>query len=141
MTNQNENKMGVLSENERQLNFYYYPEHKISKEALAYAESSDAKLNAINIKKTKVTGTQWVELAEMLEVKVTDFLEKDHPDFKKKFDKNAELGTEDAVKILQNHPELLVFPIATRGKKAVYVKMMTDVLKLTKPDAQYNKNE
>ena len=141
MTNQNENKMGVLSENERQLNFYYYPEHKISKKALAYAESSDAKLNAIDIKKTKVTGTQWVELAEMLGVKVTDFLEKDHPAFKEKFDKATEVGTEDAVKILQNNPELLVFPIATRGKKAIYVKMMTDILKLTKADSQYNKNE
>jgi len=134
-------EMGVLSENERQLNFYYYPEHKLSKEALAYAESSDAKLNAVNIEKTKVTGTQWVELAEMLGGKVTDFLEKDHPAFKEKFDENAEIGTEDAVKILQNNPELLVFPIATRGDKAVYVKMMTDVLKLTKPDSQYNKNE
>lgn len=141
MTNQDENEMGVLSENERQLNFYYYPDHKLAKEALAYAESSDAKLNAINLKNTKVTGTQWVELAEMLGVKVTDFLEKDHPAFKEKFDKNAKLGTEDAVKILQNNPELLIFPIATRGKKAIYVKMMTDVLKLTKPDSQYNKNE
>ena len=131
MTNQNENKMGVLSETE----------HKISKKALAYAESSDAKLNAIDIKKTKVTGTQWVELAEMLGVKVTDFLEKDHPAFKEKFEKATEVGTEDAVKILQNNPELLVFPIATRGKKAIYVKMMTDILKLTKPDSQYNKNE
>jgi arsenate reductase-like glutaredoxin family protein len=137
----NNQDMGVLSENERQLNFYYYPGHKISKEALAYAESSDAKLNAVNIEKTKVTGTQWVELAEMLGVKVTDFLEKDHPAFKEKFDKDAEIGTEDAVKILQNNPELLVFPIATRGKKAIHVKMMTDILKLTKPDTLYNKNE
>lgn len=133
-------KMGTLSENERQLNFYYYPDHKISKEALAYAESSDAKLNSINIEKTKLTGTQWVELAEMLGVKVADFLEKDHPIFKEKFDKDAEVGTEDAVKILQNNPELLIFPIATRGNKAIYVKMMTDILKLTKTDSQYNKN-
>lgn len=139
MTNQDE--MGVLAESERQLNFYYYPDHKLSKEALAYAESSDAKLNAVNIKKTKVTGTQWVELAEMLGCKVADFLEKDHPVFKEKFDKNTSLNTEDSVKILQNHPEMLVFPIATRGKKAIYVKMMTDVLQLTKPDSQYNKNE
>ncbi len=127
-------EMGVLSENERQLNLYYYPGHKLSKEALAYAESSDAKLNAVNIEKTKITGTQWVELAEMLGVKVTDFLEKDHPAFKEKFDKETEVGTEDAVKILQNNPELLVYPIATRGKKAIYVKMMTDILKLTKAD-------
>lgn len=134
-------EMGVLSENERQLNFYYYPGHKLSKEALAYAQSSDAKLNAVNIEKTKLTGTQWVELAEMLQVKVTDFLEKDHPAFKEKFDKEIEVGTEDAVKILQNNPELLVYPIATRGKKAIYVKMMTDILQLTKTDTQYNKNE
>lgn len=139
MTNQDE--MGVLSENERQLNFYYYPDHKLSKEALAYAESSDAKLNAVNIKKTKVTGTQWVEIAEMLGGKVADLLEKEHPVFQEKFNKNASIGTEDAIKILQNHPEVLVYPIVTRGKKAVYVKMMSDVLRLTKPDTQYNKNE
>lgn len=139
MTNQDE--MGVLSENERQLNFYYYPDHKLSKEALAYAESSDAKLNAINIKETKVTGTQWVELAKMLGGKVTDFLEKEHPVFQEKFDKNTSFSTEDAVKILQNNPEMLVYPIATRGKKAIYVKMMTDVLKLTKPDSHNNENE
>jgi len=133
--------MGVLSENERQLNFYYYPDHKLSKEALAYAESSDAKLNAVNIKNTKITGTQWVELANMLGGKVEDFLEKEHPVFREKFDKNTSFGTEDAIKILQNNPEILIFPIATRGKKAVYVKMMTDVLQLTKPDTLYNKNE
>ncbi len=136
-----DDKMGVISKNKNQLNLYYYPEHKLAKEALAYAESSDAKLNAIDISKTKVTGTQWVELAEMLGVKVTEFLEKDHPTFKEKFDKNAEVGTEDAIKILQNNPELLVFPIATRGEKAICVKMMTDILKLTKMDTGYNKNE
>lgn len=139
MTNQDE--MGVLSENERQMNFFYYPDHKLAKEALAYAESSDAKLNTINIKKTKVTGTQWVELAKMLGGEVSDLLEKEHPVFQEKFDKEASFDTEDAVKILQNHPEVLVYPIVTRGKEAVYVKVMSDVLRLNKPDTQYNKNE
>ncbi len=139
MTNQDE--MGVLSENDRQMNFFYYPDHKLAKEALAYAESSDAKLNAINIKKTKVTGTQWVELAKMLGGKVDDLLEKEHPVVQEKIDKEASFGTEDAIKILQNHPEVLVYPIVTRGKKAVYVKVMSDVLRLNKPDTQYNKNE
>ncbi len=133
--------MAVLSANERQLNFYYYPGHKLSREALAYAECSDAKLNAVNIKNTKITGTQWVELANMLGCKVTDLLEKEHPVFQEKFDKHVLLSTEDAVKILQNHPEMLIFPIATRGNKAVRVKMTTDVLQLTKPDTLYNKNE
>ncbi|GGD93551.1 arsenate reductase family protein [Planktosalinus lacus] len=130
----NNEDMGVLSEHTNQLNFYYYPEHKLSKEALAYAESSDAKLNAVNIKKTKLTGTQWVELAEMLDCSVYELLAKEHPVFKEKYEGSTSLGTEDAIKLLQNNPELLVYPIASRGKKAVYVKMMTDVLKLTKPD-------
>lgn len=133
--------MGVLSACERQLNFYYYPGHKLSKDALAYAESSDAKLNAVNIKKTKITGTQWVELANMLGGKVEDLLVKEHPVFQEIFDKNTSLSTEDAIKILHNHPEMLVYPIATRGNKAVRIKMTTDVLQLTKPDTLYNKNE
>ncbi len=133
--------MGVISKDENQLNLYYNSDHKLSKEALAYAESSDAKLNAVDISKTKVTGTQWVEIAEKLGKKVDELLEKDHPVFKEKFDKDVEFGTEDAVKVLQNNPEVLVYPIATRGDKAILVKMMTDILKLTKPDSGYNKNE
>lgn len=134
----NNEDMGVLSEHSNQLNLYYYPEHKLSKEALAYAESSDAKLNAVNLKKTSLTGTQWVELAHLLDCKVADLLAVEHPVFREKFDQKAEVSTEDAVKLLQNNPELLVYPIASRGKKAIYIKMMTDVLKLTKPDTANN---
>src|SRR5690554_5480515 len=137
----NKNTMGVLSENDNQLNFFYYSEHKLSKEALAYAEASDAKLRAIDIGKSKITGTQWVTLAEMLNKKVVDFLEKEHPVFREKFDKFSDVGTEDAIKILQNHPEVLVYPIATRGKKVIQVKMMTDVLKLHNSDSRNAPNE
>ncbi|NCT17056.1 MAG: hypothetical protein COZ75_03895 [Flavobacteriaceae bacterium CG_4_8_14_3_um_filter_34_10] len=128
--------MGVTSKSERQINFYYYPGHKLAKDCLAYAASSDAILNAINIEKTKITGTQWVELAEKLGKNVTDLLETEHPVYAELYGKDSRVSQEDAIKILQNHPEVLIYPIAVRGDKAIYAKMMTDILKLTKSDLE-----
>lgn len=126
--------MGVIAENERQINFYYYPDHKLSKESLAYAESAKADILKINLKKTKLTGTEWKELAEKLDKSVEDLIEKEHPVFREKFGKDAKLSEEDAIKILQNQPEVLVYPIAIRGDKAVQARIYSDILKLHKPD-------
>lgn len=53
--------MGTIATNKKKLTFYYHPESSIGKQAYVFALASNKKNLAINISKTKITGTQWLE--------------------------------------------------------------------------------
>jgi arsenate reductase-like glutaredoxin family protein len=81
--------MGVISTDKNKLSLYYNSESSIGKQCYAYVQSSDKKVLGIDITKTKVTPTQWTELADGLNIPVKDLLDTHHPDFKQKYKKNT----------------------------------------------------
>ena len=88
----------------------------MGKQLDAYITSSEKKVLSIDISKTKVTPTQWAEIAEGAGMEISDLIGTDHPDFKQKYGDDAmELETNDWLKILEKNPQLLKYPIAING--------------------------
>lgn len=73
--------MGVIATNNREINLYYNAETNKGMQTLAYLESSEKKVLGIDLSKTKVTGTQWTELAERLGKPIKELINTKHPDF------------------------------------------------------------
>ena len=68
--------MGVIARDDKEFKLIYSSNTRVGRHALAYLQAIDEDLIAIDISKTKVSDTQWVEIAEALGVKVGDLLDK-----------------------------------------------------------------
>lgn len=66
--------MGVIAKNDRELKLYYNSETSIGKQTLPYVEASEKEIVTIDISKTKVTGTQWVEIAGNLNLHISQLV-------------------------------------------------------------------
>ncbi|MCF8714405.1 hypothetical protein JM658_06130 [Joostella atrarenae] len=127
--------MSIIATDDRQITFIFDPSTKLGRECQAYAVSSEAKVLAIDLTKTKIADTEWVEIANRVGKTVPELISKEHPAFTNLFGENVELDDTDALKVLNKHPETLVYPIAIRGDKAVMAHTFSDILKLIKPDS------
>lgn len=115
--------MGVISTNNRKITIYYHSENSIGKQAYAYVKSSDKKLHAVDVSKTKVTGTQWAELASKLGKNISDLINNEHPGFTETYGEDpAIMEQHDWLKILQNEPQLLKHPIVIDGENYIQIK-------------------
>ncbi|WP_452226050.1 arsenate reductase family protein [Lacinutrix cladophorae] len=129
--------MGVIATNKREIKLYYNSKTAIGKQTLPYAQASNKKLLAIDLSKTKVTGTQWIEIAENLKMPLADLVHQKHPDFTKNYsEKNIDLNTEDWIKVLQKHPETLKCSILNIGNHYHLLETPSDFIKYMKPDSK-----
>lgn len=127
----------MISDNKRQISIYYDGKSKLGKKSMAAAEAADADLKRIDLRKEKVSATEWAEIANLLDVKVVELINQTHPIFRELYgDQQVNLDAKDAIKILKKHPETLVHPIAIRGKQAIHVRVSTDLRKLINPDSK-----
>ena len=127
--------MSTIAKSDRQLIVYYDSKSELGKKVRAHAESSDLKVLPVDLLESNLTGTEWAEIAEMLGVTVDKLIDQDHPIFKELYgDDHVELDETDAMKVLANNPQTLVFPIGVRGNKAVQVKQSNDLKKLFDTD-------
>jgi arsenate reductase-like glutaredoxin family protein len=77
--------MGVIAKNHRQIVLYYNSDTLLGKQTYAYVKSSTKKLLAVDLSRTKVTATQWVEIANSLNLNVSELINTGHPDFIKNY--------------------------------------------------------
>ncbi|WP_194852523.1 hypothetical protein [Nonlabens antarcticus] len=124
-----------IATDEREIVFIYNSDIKNHREIFAYVQSADKKVNALDITKEKITGTLWSEVAELLGKEVKDLLHTDHGTFVQKYGENVSLENDGAIKILQNEPEMFIFPIAIRGKHAIEPHLYGDVTELFGSDS------
>ena len=117
--------MGVIARDDREFTLIYSHSSRVGKHALAYLQGIDDKLNAVDISKTKVSDTQWTEIAEALNCKVGDLIDKRLLEG----EDTSDYGTDDWLKILQNNHEVLSHPIAIHGDKTKQISNGPDVLK------------
>ena len=124
-----ENDMGVIATNNRELNLYYNANNSIGMQTLAFVQASKKKVLAVDLSKTKVTGTQWAELADLLGIPIKDLINTEHPDFIKLYGKDNDLeGDDDWIKVLQKNPSVVTQPILVNGNKAMQVNTPSDVM-------------
>ncbi|MGB3146035.1 MAG: hypothetical protein WBB24_18200 [Maribacter sp.] len=128
--------MGVIAMDKKQITLYYSSENSLGKQINAYVESSEMDHLTIDISKTKVTGTQWAELADGLGQKISDFINQDHPDFKDKYgDTHADMDSDGWLKVLNKNPSLLKHPILVKGDTFIELKSASDFKQYMEPDS------
>ncbi|WP_211361152.1 arsenate reductase family protein [Maribacter flavus] len=128
--------MGTIAMDKRQITLYYSSENTIGKQIHAYVQSSKKKNLAVDISKTEVTGTQWVELADGLNKDIKDLIAMDHPDFLNVYgEQGQDLDENDCIKILQKEPHLLKHPIAVNGEKYIVLDNAASFKKFIAPDS------
>ena len=128
--------MGVISTDENEIKLFFNSDSSIGKQIQAYVSASERKILTIDISKTKVTGTQWTELAKGLNLSISDLINKEHPDFTHHYNKNIDLEAEDWLKILDKMPVVLSTPIAIIGKRYVQLQSPADFVKYIEPDSK-----
>lgn len=128
--------MGVISTDNNEIKLFYHSGNSLGKQTYAYVQSTERKILGIDIAQTKVTGTQWMDLARHLGVKVDQLINKLHPDFSQNYDVDANMEEEDWLKVLDKMPIVLTFPIAIIGNKYVQLKGPADFVKYIEPDSK-----
>jgi arsenate reductase-like glutaredoxin family protein len=116
--------MGVLARDDKQLTLIYSSNTRVGTHVLAYVQSIQEKLLTVDIAKTKVADTVWVELAHRLGVKVGDLIDKRMVESHE----TSDFGTNDWLKILQNNNEVLSYPIAVNGDHIAQIKNAPDIM-------------
>ncbi|WP_370098604.1 arsenate reductase family protein [Xanthomarina gelatinilytica] len=122
--------MGTIATDKKKLILYYHPETSIGKQAYAFALASNKKILAIDISKTKITGTQWLEISENLNTILSKLVNLEHPEFTNNYDSGLSLDKDDWIKVLQKHPETLRCPILVDGKNYHLIETPSKVSKL-----------
>ncbi|WGH75380.1 hypothetical protein P8625_15105 [Tenacibaculum tangerinum] len=119
--------MGVLAKDNRQLLYIYSSKSVFGKEMLAYANSIDKRIQAIDICEESISQTVWLEIAEMVGVTLGELFSPEHPDAKNVGDV-SDFIVEDWLKIIEHTPSLLQHPIAINCNKAVSIKQKSDMM-------------
>tara|TARA_R110000751_G_scaffold223731_1_gene325846 strand:+ start:292 stop:702 length:411 start_codon:yes stop_codon:yes gene_type:complete len=128
--------MGIIAKHDNMNKIYYSSKSSIGKKTLAYLKASHKDLLDIDITKTKVTGTQWKEIAQNLDVTIDNLVDKNVFDFTAYKDSNADLSETDWIKVLNNSPEVLTYPIVVLGKDFYQIHNPSEIEKLLEPNSK-----
>lgn len=124
----------MISKNNNQINLYYHPEHRLAKKCIAIANANKAKVLAIDISSTRVSQTDWSEIAKLLDTNVVNLVDLEHESITSKFGQTPDLDEFSALKIIQKNPEVIKHPIALREERVVIANTSRDILKLQDSD-------
>lgn len=121
--------MGVISTDDRKIQLFYNGDTNKGQQTFAYLKSSDKEILNVDLCKTKVTATQWVELAELLNKPIKGLINTDHADFIKEYGENPDLAREDDwLKVLENNPKVVTQPIIVNGDKAMQIDTPSEAM-------------
>jgi arsenate reductase len=121
--------MGEIATSNRQITLYFNTKSVRAKQTLAYAKAEGWAIQEIDIIRTTLTGTQIVELAEGLHLKLADLVNQEHPTYTSKFE-HHNFSTNDWIKMMQKHPEIIKQPIALRGNRTILIETPTDIINI-----------
>lgn len=121
--------MGEIATSDRQITLFYSSKSNRAKKTLAYAKAEGLPILDIDILKTPLTGTQIAELADKLDLEIKDLVNQEHPAYMSHFEQHN-FSSEDWIKMIQHHPEIMKQPIALRGNRTILVETPTDIIKI-----------
>lgn len=121
--------MGVIATDNRKIQLFYNGDTNKGQQTYAYLKSSNKEILNVDLCKTKVTATQWVELADLLNKSVEELINTNHTDFIKEYGENPDLQREDDwLKVLENNPKVVTQPIIVNGDKAIQINTPSEVM-------------
>lgn len=123
--------MGVIAKDKNQLKLYYNSNTALGKQTRSYSNGAREKLLTIDTANENVTGTQWSELAEGLDIRIEELIDHENADFLEKYDRNLDLEESDWLRILEAHPEFVRKPILIVGDRFHFVETPSDVVQFT----------
>ncbi|MBQ0786450.1 MAG: hypothetical protein KBT69_03055 [Oceanihabitans sp.] len=127
--------MGIISKHKNMIKLYYSSNSSIGKQTLAYVTTSKKEILAIDLSKTKLTGTQWMEITEALNTSLSSLVNQNHPDFTKNYgEKEIHLSNEDWIKVLNKNPEVLKGSILMVNNSFYLLETPTAFIKHFEPD-------
>ena len=125
--------MGVIARNDKQLTLIYSSNTRVGRHTLSYLSGMDGKFLDIDIAKTKISDTQWVEIAEALGVKVGDLVDTRELDISS--ESTSEFGSNDWLKIIQNNDFVISRPIAIKGKITKQIDNPPEIMEFFEVDS------
>lgn len=129
------NIMGIISTDKNKITLIYNSGTSLGKQTYSYVCTSEKDILAIDTLKTNITGTQWLEIADGLDLEISDLIQKEFPNYLKLYDPKVKLKPEDWIKIIKNHPEVVIFPILIMKDKFYQIKNPSDFIRLTNSDS------
>lgn len=121
--------MGVLAKDKNQLIYIYSEDSRLGTKALSYIRSLDKSLQLININKSPLPDTVWIEIADLMDVEVEELFKSDMSAVTPA-NKKEDYKVSDWLKMIEKEPSLLLWPIAIVGTKAIQIKKSIDVYSL-----------
>ena len=123
--------MGVIAKHKNEIRFYYSSSTSTGKQALALILASEKKVLEIDIAKTKVTGTQWAEIASGLGKQIHELMDTSHPDFIKAYGTGVVMDDQhEWLKILEKNPSVFQRPIIVNGDTYVQLEEPAQVKRI-----------
>jgi len=128
--------MGVIAKDDNQITLFYNAETSLGKQTLGYVESSEREIRTVDISQDKVTGTQWTELADGVDIPISELIDQHHPHFKEAYgSKKVDLDQHDWLRVLEKSPSVLAYPIVIQGKRFLAIKSPSDFVKFIEDDS------
>lgn len=125
--------MGVIARDKNQLTIIYSSETRVGRQTLGYLAGTNKPYLAIDLVQTKITGTQWVELANAMNVKVGDLVDKRQLGLTDK--ETSRFGSEDWIKIIRSNNNAISQPIVIRGEITKQITNPSEVMEFFDVDS------
>lgn len=122
----------IFANTDKEITIIYSSEDQIGKQILAYAQIERLPIHAIDIKKTKIPGDQWAEIANRMGIKVKELVNTESSAYLQKFEKDADFDENDWLSLLEKNPDVLRGPIVMKGNKVVMMNNPQEMLQFIK---------
>jgi arsenate reductase-like glutaredoxin family protein len=125
--------MGIIARDDRQLTLIYSSNTRVGTHTLSYLTGIDEKYLAIDLAKTKVSDTQWAEIADALGVKIGDLVDKRQLEID--VESTSEFDSNDWLKIIQKNDSVISKPIAIKGNRTKQIDNPPEIMEFFEVDS------
>ncbi|WP_238934419.1 arsenate reductase family protein [Aurantibacter crassamenti] len=126
----------MIATNDNEIKLYYNSNTSLGKQTYAYVSASEKKVFGIDTSATKVTGSQWAEIASKLKIAIGELINTEHPDFINVYGNDKiDLSEHDWLRVLEKHPETLAYPVLLMGDTCRVIKTPSEMVQYFEPDS------
>ncbi len=118
-----------MKSHSREIILYYDPESSSGKMTAAYARSLSHNVILYSYDKAPPTVTGWRGIIEALGMDPKELLDKSKEYYQSNI-RGKDFDQEGWLNVIKNNPKLIKYPIAIRGREAVFCSTPTSILKL-----------